>query len=683
MNEKKLIQIDPRAYNYMKQSTITSIEDAIVELITNSDDAYGKAKGIKERLFEFEIINKDNARLLIVRDHATGLFAEEMEKCFLQVGKFTSDNKSRGFFSRGAKDITALGETVFESIKDNKYSKVTIDTESYGTLNFANLDVISSIRDNIKIQNNGLQVTISIDDKYTIKSFEYYQETIPKIASLRNIFANKKNKINFKYNDHSTKLTYQFPEGLPVLDITFSVPNYNKDATFLVFKAPQPFIKEETNNLNEFGFIVSSEKVIHDIETFERDFQYNPDLKYFFGNLHSDYINELLRNYDTNKSDKKNPFPIIDPNRINGINRKHPFYKCMIRIPIQRLSLLLEETEEDETTDSIMSIDLGEFSNLLTGLNIMDGKLMPDDNEVSILVSNQKSKLIKAIESDRGKFIKVEKNYSIPLKKLKQKKFDLKSGIVTSHKHGFLFNRPEYTDEPETNENGEYEIDDYEIYNMISDNDTDNEKDTELKKLYIYDKLSDKRNNPTFESQNIANARPTADFKLLFRQEPDFIYRFLIKRLPQGVTIKVNTEHPILKEHIKIKDNDGKLDEISGKGIMLLHDMLTEAFTRLMLQKEAYSNKNIFQGDSLETLEQIFNTHDKKSQVVENMVYNVMKKMLNKRQQQKLEEYKETIKTVETKMAKTIKLKNKENDDLKKKIDELENKLEQIKKLIL
>lgn len=675
---KKLINIDPRAYNFMKQSAITSLEDAIIELITNADDAYNKKNQKTPRKFNIEIDSIN--RTLIVRDHALGLFAEGMEKCFLQVGKFTSDENSRGFFSRGAKDISALGDTTFESIKDNKYSKITLDSNSMGSLDIVNTEANQLIRTQLKIPNNGLQVSIKIDDKHSIDTFEYYKKIIPKIASLRNICSSKRNIITLIYNNESTTLRYHFPVGLPVLDITFNVPGFGKEATFMVYKSDKPFDKKDNNMLNEFGFIISSEKVIHDIITFEKEFKYNPDLRYFFGNLHSDYINKLLREYDSNSKNKKNPFPIIDPNRINGINKKHPFFKNLIRLPMQRLKLLLEEIEEDETTDSIMSIDLGEFSNLLTGLNILDGKLLPHEDETSILVSNPKSKLIKAIESDRGKFVKIEKNYSIPLKKLKQKKFNLKSGIVTDHKFGFMFNRPEYDDEPELNEKGEYELDEYSIYNIITNENKDDVDETELKKLYIYDKLSDKQNNPTFESQNIANAKPTAEFKLLFRSEPDFIYRFIIKRLSSGVTIKINTEHPILKEHINT--TDGKLENISGKGIILIHDMLTEAFTRLMLQKEAYKNKEMFQGDSVDTLESIFNTHDKKTNVVEGLVYDVMKKMLNKREQQKLQEYQETIKKVKESETKKHLSLEQENNKLKVKVKELEKKLNKIKEIL-
>lgn len=675
---KKLINIDPRAYNFMKQSAITSLEDAIIELITNADDAYNKKKQKTHRQFDIEIDTLN--RTLIVRDHALGLFADGMKKCFLQVGAFTSDENSRGFFSRGAKDISALGDTIFESIKDNKYSKVTLDSNSMGSIDIQNKDVTQSVRDNLKIKTNGLQVIIHIDEKHVIDSYEFYKNTIPKIASLRNIFASKRNYITLLYDNKSTQLQYHFPNGLPILDITFNVPGFKKEATFMVYRSDKPFEKQETNRLNEYGFIISSEKVIHDVVTFEKEFKYNPDLRYFFGNLHSDYINQLLREYDLDTKKKNNPFPIIDPNRINGINKKHPFYKHLIKIPMQRVQLLLEEIEEDDTTDSIMSIDLGEFSNLLTGLNILDGKLLPNEDETSILVSNPKSKLIKAIESDRGKFIKVEKNYSLPLKKLKQKKFNLKSGIVTDHKIGFMFNRPEYDDEPQVNEKGEYELDDYSLFNMITDDNKDCINETELKKLYVYDKLSDKQSNPTFESQNIANAKPTAEFRLLFRSEPDFIYRYIIKRLSSGVTIKVNTEHPILKEHINTNDN--KLENISGKGIILLHDMLTEAFTRLMLQKEAYKNKDMFKGDSVDTLESIFNTHDKKTTTVEKLVYDVMKKMLNNRQQKKLEEYQETIKKVrESETKKHLSL-EKENNKLNDRIKELENKLTKIKELI-
>ena len=114
---KDFIKFNERAYKFIRGSAVSQIIDALIELITNSDDAYDKGK-IKNKDIHIHLNYRGQ---LIVTDQAIGLTSDQMRKCFLQVGNFTSTNDNRGFFSRGAKDISALGDIYFESIKDNKY----------------------------------------------------------------------------------------------------------------------------------------------------------------------------------------------------------------------------------------------------------------------------------------------------------------------------------------------------------------------------------------------------------------------------------------------------------------------------------------------------------------------------------------------------------------------------------
>ena len=113
------IKINERAYKFIRGSAINSIIDIFVELITNCDDAYDKGN-IKDKIIDVEL---DYNGVLIITDQAIGLYGDEMERCFLQVGNFTSVENNRRFFSRGAKDICALGDIKFESIKNHKINK--------------------------------------------------------------------------------------------------------------------------------------------------------------------------------------------------------------------------------------------------------------------------------------------------------------------------------------------------------------------------------------------------------------------------------------------------------------------------------------------------------------------------------------------------------------------------------
>jgi anti-sigma regulatory factor (Ser/Thr protein kinase) len=95
----------------------------LIELITNCDDAYARAKktGKIEIIVRRSQKNGDPVEIS-VRDSATGLDPKAMEENFGVLGGdksgFVSGEDVRGVFSRGSKDTAWFGETVFESIKD-------------------------------------------------------------------------------------------------------------------------------------------------------------------------------------------------------------------------------------------------------------------------------------------------------------------------------------------------------------------------------------------------------------------------------------------------------------------------------------------------------------------------------------------------------------------------------------
>ncbi len=103
---------------------------ALVELITNADDAYGQADGD----VVVEITRNEGEPVAVsVRDNAKGLTLEELENCFSVLGGVTSGfaqgDDVRGLFGRGAKDTAAFGRTVFESIKDGHYGQFELTSE--------------------------------------------------------------------------------------------------------------------------------------------------------------------------------------------------------------------------------------------------------------------------------------------------------------------------------------------------------------------------------------------------------------------------------------------------------------------------------------------------------------------------------------------------------------------------
>ena len=215
------IKINERAYKFIRGSAINSIIDIFVELITNCDDAYDKGN-IKDKIIDIEL---DYDGVLIITDQAIGLYGDEMERCFLQVGNFTSVENNRGFFSRGAKDICALGDIKFESIKNSKYSIVLLNSNARGKLIKNNEPIFEN---NLGIKNNGLKVTINLIKDLNIPKPNYILQNFCRHISLRNILNKSKcsisfkNSPNFEFNFKIFDFKYNFPITETLLYISYN-----------------------------------------------------------------------------------------------------------------------------------------------------------------------------------------------------------------------------------------------------------------------------------------------------------------------------------------------------------------------------------------------------------------------------------------------------------------------------
>lgn len=413
LTEYTFIDLNERAYKYIRQFTIKSLEDAAVELITNCIDAYNK-DGITPRKIFIEYKNPGQA---IFRDNAIGLTAAEMQSCFLQVGNYTTSDEARGFFSRGAKDISAIGNISFEAIKDGRYSRILLNSEAYGAIDIADAEVDEAIRADLKMPGdmNGLQVTIDLLSNFYLSDLGRFTEALEKLGVLREIMQSPDNYIYFTHydTDNSVKfereLLYTPPTATLLLDLTYNVPNYEEaTATFKVYKSEEPIDQPIKENELEFGFIIGDSSTVYETNTVDDRFRWNPYINVVYGSLKCDYIKTLLLDYDTNGASAKNPMPIIDPSRLTGTNKEHPFIQSLLSIPKVRIDQILRELN---TSLSEKSITIHEVDQLLSelekfGLNIFD----EEDVTVSFQPSYD-SELAKAIEDDRLNYVTSEKSY--------------------------------------------------------------------------------------------------------------------------------------------------------------------------------------------------------------------------------------------------------------------------------
>ena len=360
-------------YQYIKSTTITSLDDALVELITNCTDAY-RNTDFENKIIKFKI-DKQNKKVLII-DNAIGLNATSMEECFLTVGNYTSNELNRGHFSRGAKDISSLGNVLFTAIKDNKISQVEILTNGKGALLISDREVTEEERNQFEIPENGLNVCLTIDFDNILEEFNI--EEFPYHYALRDLLVDT--SINLEYtniNDNMVKrLTYTYPENEKVIEVEYLVPYYGVNAKFVCYMVTDNEIKSSSNfRYNENGFLVSSNTTVY-----ENGFLHNghilrnPHINKLYGRIECDHIHELLQDYEKNGPSVKNPHPIIEPSRLNGLSRNHPFVKHLMRLPVERVLYILSEIEY-ESKSKIDNNKLNQVFGSLIDLQLLGNEI--------------------------------------------------------------------------------------------------------------------------------------------------------------------------------------------------------------------------------------------------------------------------------------------------------------------
>lgn len=197
--EKSLITIHPRAYNLIKSATITSVAEALVEIITNADDSY-QAMDPSPASFPIGISVcydncEDSAGCVTITDNAKGMTGEKMVRVLTVVGERVAEDFQRGFFSRGAKDVSAIGKVSFESISETGYSHLNLYPDSTFEILASDLPATPELRDRLGIPECGTRVSIQVLHAISLPSYDYFMNTFPRILQLRSIFASPKHNV--------------------------------------------------------------------------------------------------------------------------------------------------------------------------------------------------------------------------------------------------------------------------------------------------------------------------------------------------------------------------------------------------------------------------------------------------------------------------------------------------------
>ena len=358
--------LSDRFYQYIKFTSITNIYTALVELLTNSIDAYKKIPRTERDEFnKIYILVNAKLRKLIVIDNACGMYKADLVKCFGQVGNYTSTEESRGFFSKGAKDISAIGNMKIVSIKDNLISSCELHTNNTFIINDPEKKITASQSDRQKYSipdgKNGVYIEVSLNDSFKIPNYDDIIK-IKDYYSVRDIFSDTSNSISFDYTRlDGTKipplvLRNKFNDKLDdlIFNESFKVPGYEHiHATFKVYKKKSEYCKvEDYSSFMYHGVLIKDDSAIYDINTFYNDIRNHPKIYNIYCFLETDGINKMMYSFDKGEIDNSNPFPVLNPSRMGTLNKDHPFVKNLYSRPHKILKFILDDLYSSNLDDS-------------------------------------------------------------------------------------------------------------------------------------------------------------------------------------------------------------------------------------------------------------------------------------------------------------------------------------------
>ncbi len=355
---------------------------ALIETITNSDDAYGKKSG-KIRI---EIEHRRGPWKVITRDRATGMTAPRMEDAIAHLGGRTSGFEEgadvRGNLGRGSKDLAAFGPVEFESICNDEYAHMILDQDGNYTLDPPR-KASPVDRDHLGIPRaNGTMVTIKALENIRCPQHTKLVAKLSRHYQLRDIMADSNREVTLVdlNTGASDILHFSFPDPSVVLETDIPIAGYlEATARLTIFRNAERYDDPPSDPARPAGILIKGRRAIYENTLFR--FETNPYAGWFSGRLECPYIDDLAREYDRRliaheKQDEHNPVPIITRRR-DGLQKSHPFYKAFAAAVETCLGPLV--AEEEKRSREHASTESTHLRRMLDGLSRDLCKLIDED----------------------------------------------------------------------------------------------------------------------------------------------------------------------------------------------------------------------------------------------------------------------------------------------------------------
>ena len=308
---------------------------AIIELVTNADDAYDAIPKGPRRKIRIEVErHRSTPTIIRVRDRANSMGLFEAEERLGEEGGRTSGFESgadrRGLLGRGAKDVVHFGPVEWDL-------KTPTGEHSVFRLLYngaSDQDWESEPLGRSDPKNHGTDVTLEIEKPFSVPLHENLLQSLSRNYAMRPILLNRKNRevvLVDRGQNLQNRLVYEPPAGTPLLENeTVEIPGFpGIIATINLTELAESADDGRSREFWLHSLLITSGRAAYDV--FEGKFRQEPWRNFLgklWGTVDVPGINQLIREFDDRAESGEDP-DASNPGLVR--DQEHPFAAALTR----------------------------------------------------------------------------------------------------------------------------------------------------------------------------------------------------------------------------------------------------------------------------------------------------------------------------------------------------------------
>lgn len=351
------IPIEESVWGDVARGSIKTVVRGLEELITNSATSYfkqGKPAAIRILVEE----NTNSYGVISVWDQAQGLSRDELQARILdRIGRpeseTTKGDEGRGHFRRGLRDLLVRGTLEVASVKNGKISSAELWREGNTAMRSPEVRVEPASAENLTrygfktYLKSGTLIRWRFDkaDDFGMPIFRNLKSQLEGTPALWRLIADWDRaghviKLEGVKKEDQARLVLALPpQGKKVFDDTLNTQIEGAQATHL-----RVYWSHERLPPKYKGIVVCGVDAVYGHPFISEKLLQNRDCDYLFGILDCNSLDLILRN-DPEAA-------LVDPQRISGLSKEHPFVRELIR----EVEVIVADLLEQHRTESEASV---------------------------------------------------------------------------------------------------------------------------------------------------------------------------------------------------------------------------------------------------------------------------------------------------------------------------------------